>query len=121
MTRAGTRLGSDSELNELAGVVGEVELFGLGDEADAPLLHGEGAEEDLDGPAVFVVADAVDDHGLGVEGLAGDLAHEHRGLGRFFGLAAELGKALSRSVEPPSGVEPGPLMSRLMEVYLRSP
>ena len=41
------------ELDELAGVVGEVELVAVGDQADAPLLHGQGAEEDLGGPALL--------------------------------------------------------------------
>jgi glycosyltransferase involved in cell wall biosynthesis len=40
--------------------------------------------------------------------------------GDLDGLASEIRLASSRTVEPPSGFEPGPLMSRLLDVYLES-
>lgn len=53
------------ELNKLLWVVRKIEPLLVGHEADAPLLHSQGAEQDFDGLAVFVLADLIDDHRVG--------------------------------------------------------
>src|SRR5258708_31404260 len=37
----------------------------IGHGTDAPLLHGQGAEKDIDGLAVLILADVVEDHRMG--------------------------------------------------------
>ena len=51
-----------SELGKFRGVVGEVQLLLLRYQPYPPLLHRQGAEEDLDRLPFLVVANAVNDH-----------------------------------------------------------
>lgn len=53
-------------LNELRRIVCQIQTLLCRHDADAPLLHGQSAEKHFDGLAIFVLADVIDDIGVGV-------------------------------------------------------
>jgi hypothetical protein len=53
--------GQESEFNELIRIMGQIERLLIGHRPDAPLLHRQRTEEDINSPAVFVRADPVYD------------------------------------------------------------
>jgi hypothetical protein len=53
------------EFDKSLGVMRQIEPFFVRNRTNTPVLHGEGAKEDLNGVPVFVFTDAVDHHGQG--------------------------------------------------------
>ena len=80
-SRAGPGRAFVLELDEFFGEMTQVQPFFLGDQTYPPLLHRQGAEQDFDGPAIFVAADIIDYVSIGGNGVAFDARHQNGGSG----------------------------------------
>src|SRR5438874_6533603 len=77
------------KLNELLGIMRQVEPLLVRNWANAPILHGERTEQDVDRLALFVLADAIDDHSEGRDPVALDASFQNRGLFGFLDVPSE--------------------------------
>ena len=85
----GNRLAECLEFNELFRIMSQVETLLIGHRSDAPLLHGQRAEKNLDRPAIFILADLFDYQGMSRDRMAFNLCVENRSGVRFLHFTAK--------------------------------
>ena len=81
------------EFDEVPCIVTQVQAFVRQVEPDAPLLHGQGAEQNFDRPALFVLADLVDDVGMKVHRASLHLGNDQADLSNSVFSPAQRGRA----------------------------
>ena len=77
-----------SEFDKLLRVMGQIQFLLFGDQADAPLLHRQGAKKDFDRRSIFVVSNFVNNHGVGGDSPSFYFSLQDCRFGCLFDLAA---------------------------------